>query len=62
MLFHILICSSDMLLNGFALLAELSWCHYTFNFYLRSGPLKAENEMRILIQGIIKSTHLGKNL
>ena len=49
MIFHILICSSDMLLNDFALLVELSWCHCTLNFYLRSGRLKAENEMRILV-------------
>ena len=60
MIFHILICSSDMLLNDFALLVELSWCHCTLNFYLRSGRLKAENEMKILVQGIIRSTHLGK--
>lgn len=60
MIFHILICSTDLLLNGFASLVELSSCHYILNFWLTSGPLKAEDEMRILVQGITRSTHLGK--
>ena len=60
MIFHILICSTDILLNGFASLVELSSCHYILNFYLTSGPLKAEDEMKILVQGIIRRTHLGE--
>lgn len=48
-----------MLLNGFALWLSCLGV-IIHNFYLRSGPLKAENEMRILVQGIIKSTHFGK--